>query len=56
MPIDPKEMPVMDEWEFKALTKGRKQQATEDYQYRTGCSADEANAVANYWYSLAFPQ
>lgn len=56
MPIDPKKLPEMNEWEFKHITKGRKQQGADDYQHRTGCTAEEAMAVANYWLELAFPK
>lgn len=53
MPIDPKTLPHMSELEFKNLTKGRRQQATEDYQFRTGCTAEEASAVAEHWSALS---
>lgn len=56
MPADPKNLPEMNEWEFKNLTKNHRQAAVEAYQYRTGCTPGEAEAVASYWLGLAFPK
>ncbi len=43
----------MNDWEFKDITKGRKQEAVIAYCNRTGCILEQGNVVADYWLKLA---
>lgn len=55
MTLDPQSLPQLNDHEFKDLTKGRRLVAVSAYQSRTGCTFEEAQAVADYWYGLGFP-
>jgi hypothetical protein len=55
MTIDARQLPQMTDEEFEDLTHGRRPAAILAYRVRTGCSAEEADAVADLWYGFAFP-
>lgn len=52
--FSPKDMPPVTDQEHKDLCKGRKTEAQASYKNRIKCTAEEAEAIIEYWYNLTF--